>query len=434
VEEIQRLTSATAKLIMMFEDPWEELTFRNIGNQGGGRIFNAVEDRFLLCLTHLHGYGNWDLVRNSVRRCERFRFDFYLQSCSADALGKRCEMLMRSAERELIEIERKRQVAEAQASTVSKSKSVGDVAKERLAEITKLIAEESKRLAVTRMQLQKLKSSGGLLVAKVDTAPVTEVVEEGVPGVVAVPHTNVGRAPGYAVPVPMGLVPELCRLLIAAGPEGISKVITPFVANHPQYAKRQVEFKMHEVAIKERRPHVSDKIIWHIRDAYTKYIDMENFDDDSAHVPVDHPPAKASSGKGKGGDKSASKRKRESSGGDDKGIEMTAEQLKDLKGVAEREPKKFKRAFGFFVKGKRSEAEKELGDKASNADALRDLLTKKWETSNSDTRQAFEKMEQDDRSRYQREFIAWEEAKAMVEKVKVVGGEKSGVGGKKKKA
>lgn len=53
LEEIGRLTSATAKLITMFEDPWEELTFRNVGNQG--RIFNAVEDRFLLCLTHLHG-------------------------------------------------------------------------------------------------------------------------------------------------------------------------------------------------------------------------------------------------------------------------------------------------------------------------------------------------------------------------------------------
>ena len=87
LEEISRLTTATAKLIMMFDDPWEELTFRNVGNQG--RIFNAVEDRFLLCLTHLHGYGSWDQVRNSVRRCERFRFDFYLQSCSSDALGKR---------------------------------------------------------------------------------------------------------------------------------------------------------------------------------------------------------------------------------------------------------------------------------------------------------------------------------------------------------
>jgi len=110
LEEIQRLTSATKKLIMMFDDPWEELTFRNIGTQG--RIFNAVEDRFLLCLTHVHGYGAWDLVRSSIRRCERFRFDFYLQSCSAETLGKRCENLMKAAERELIEIERKKNVVD----------------------------------------------------------------------------------------------------------------------------------------------------------------------------------------------------------------------------------------------------------------------------------------------------------------------------------
>jgi hypothetical protein len=119
-----------------------------------------VEDRFLLCLTHLHGYGNWDLVRNSVRRCERFRFDFYLQSCSADALGKRCELLMRSAERELNEIERKKQVADQQASSSTKPKGVGDVAKERLAEITKQIAEESRRLAATRATLSKIKTGG----------------------------------------------------------------------------------------------------------------------------------------------------------------------------------------------------------------------------------------------------------------------------------
>lgn len=87
VEEIGRLTAATAKLIGLFDDPWEELTFRNVGNVN--RIFTAVEDRYLLCLTHLHGYGNWEQVRNSIRRCDRFRFDFYLQSCSAETIGKR---------------------------------------------------------------------------------------------------------------------------------------------------------------------------------------------------------------------------------------------------------------------------------------------------------------------------------------------------------
>lgn len=87
LEEIQRLTIATGRLIAMFENPWEELTFKNVGNVG--RIFNYVEDRYLLCLTQLHGYGSWDLVRSSIRRCEKFRFDYYIQSCSAETLGKR---------------------------------------------------------------------------------------------------------------------------------------------------------------------------------------------------------------------------------------------------------------------------------------------------------------------------------------------------------
>jgi len=53
LEEIGRLTNAVAKLISMFTDPWEDLAFRHVVSQG--RVFNAVEDRYLLCLTHLHG-------------------------------------------------------------------------------------------------------------------------------------------------------------------------------------------------------------------------------------------------------------------------------------------------------------------------------------------------------------------------------------------
>ena len=68
---------------------------------------------------------------------------------------------MRSAERELLEIERKRQVADAPGggNGGNKLKSAGDVVKERLSELTKQIADESKRLANTRSQLQKLKTT-----------------------------------------------------------------------------------------------------------------------------------------------------------------------------------------------------------------------------------------------------------------------------------
>ena len=66
---------------------------------------------------------------------------------------------MRSAERELLEIERKRQATDSSSSATARLKSTGDVAKERLADITKQIAEESKRLAATRASLQKLKTT-----------------------------------------------------------------------------------------------------------------------------------------------------------------------------------------------------------------------------------------------------------------------------------
>ena len=105
VEETNRLQEATSKLIQKFDDPWNELTFRYTG--GATRVFNQDEDRFLLCLTHLHGYGNWERVRTSIRQSDHFRFDFYINSLTEEQIAKRCDTLMKSAERELLEIEKK---------------------------------------------------------------------------------------------------------------------------------------------------------------------------------------------------------------------------------------------------------------------------------------------------------------------------------------
>lgn len=213
----------------MFEDPWEELTFRNVGNQG--RMFNAVEDRFLLCLTHLHGYGSWDLVRSSIRRCEVFRFDFYLQSCSSEALGKRCEILMRSAERELAEIERKRQAAESASSNAQKPRSAADVNRERLAELEKQIDNESRRLANVRAQLQRIKV-GKTTDSSIPAASTTSVVNttkekqvkktsnikvsdkettEKLPSEKKKSTSKGSARGGNLRQVPDGLLPELCK-------------------------------------------------------------------------------------------------------------------------------------------------------------------------------------------------------------------------------
>lgn len=50
------------------------------------------------------------------------------------------------------------------------------------------------------------------------------------------------------------------RILIKAGPDGIVKVVTSFLQLHPSISKRQIELKVAEIAIKEKRPSDTTKV------------------------------------------------------------------------------------------------------------------------------------------------------------------------------
>jgi hypothetical protein len=85
-----------------------------------------------------------------------------------------CELLMRSAERELLEIERKRQssggidtigVTSSLSNSSASTKTPSEAMNQRLNDITKRINEETKRLAAVRAQLQKVKSGQSSLAA-----------------------------------------------------------------------------------------------------------------------------------------------------------------------------------------------------------------------------------------------------------------------------
>lgn len=166
------------------------------------RLFDNI-----ICIQY-HSYGNWDLVRSSMRRCDRFRFDFYIQACTAEALGKRlvveiivivsysknnypcdclfgsylrflycsfivfvlrCELLMRAAEREVNEMEKKKQAVDALAVSNARPKDLADVNKTKLESLIKEIRAESHRLSLARTQLQTLKSSNTKAKAEVAT-------------------------------------------------------------------------------------------------------------------------------------------------------------------------------------------------------------------------------------------------------------------------
>jgi len=275
LEEIQRLTNATAKLIGCFEDPWEELTFRHSGS--ANRIFNAAEDRFLLCLTHMHGHGSWNRIRSSLQRSDRFRFDSYLQSCSEEALGKRCEMLMRSAERELCEIERKN----SEAAIAGKARDGKNADQEKLKLLTANQQEIAKKMANLRMQMRALKDgpvnkgAPGSKALKTDGA--TKAGASGAAGAGGSSGSGVKKPKPVLLPssasvgsalklpkaaggsketkaktsnFPEDVVPELCKYVLANASLGLEAFKSGFTSIHPEIAKRQVEMKVQEIFIK----------------------------------------------------------------------------------------------------------------------------------------------------------------------------------------
>lgn len=103
IGEIKGLERGTRILVGIFDNPWEELEFTHINCKD--KLFTIEEDRHLLCWTRKYGYGHWQAIKNAVRRNPNFRFDYFLRSLPVELLGKRCEQLMKAAEKEVEQIE-----------------------------------------------------------------------------------------------------------------------------------------------------------------------------------------------------------------------------------------------------------------------------------------------------------------------------------------
>jgi hypothetical protein len=121
---------------------------------------------------------------------------------------------MRSAERELAEMERKKMAADAMSSANVRPRSSADVNKERMLDLTHQIAVEAKRLANTRAQLAKLKSTtGGVAPIPMKSTSVAGAKE----GAGKKTSSNEPKASGGTIGgsraqvVPEGLLPELCK-------------------------------------------------------------------------------------------------------------------------------------------------------------------------------------------------------------------------------
>ena len=68
------------------------------------KYFSKEADVVLLCLTHEHGYGNWQQIKHALKRDTRCRFDHLFMSRTVQELQKRVDILVKSLEKEIYDL------------------------------------------------------------------------------------------------------------------------------------------------------------------------------------------------------------------------------------------------------------------------------------------------------------------------------------------
>ncbi|KAL7066931.1 SNF2 family N-terminal domain-containing protein [Cryptosporidium serpentis] len=87
-----------------YEDSWKELNLNTTLVKKDKIQFNMDEDRYLLNMTPIVGYGNWDYLKNCIRQDPTWKFDWFLKSRSPSDLGKRVDFLIKILKKEYIDI------------------------------------------------------------------------------------------------------------------------------------------------------------------------------------------------------------------------------------------------------------------------------------------------------------------------------------------
>ena len=81
-----------------YKNPWRERHFHY--GTSRGKAYTEDEDRFMVCMTHKLGYGEWEALKAAVRQSWLFRFDWFLKSRTPAELGRRVDTLIRLIEKE----------------------------------------------------------------------------------------------------------------------------------------------------------------------------------------------------------------------------------------------------------------------------------------------------------------------------------------------
>lgn len=210
----------------------------------------------------------------AVRRNPNFRFNYYMRSLPADAIGRRCEQLMKAAEREIESMEKKAREESGVAATTDENVPSEPVKLPRFKEIRamkrqeadKVVAEERKQLENKVDQIESQMESIQKRLKELQQYA-KESVQKSAPSRKKEKYTE----------VPEELLPELANLVAMSGNASKDNVASKFVERYPgQMTKKIICAKIDEIARKEKRSEEGDtKMVWYVLPDYLNLLDVE---------------------------------------------------------------------------------------------------------------------------------------------------------------
>ena len=211
----------------------------------------------------------------AIRRNPNFRFNYYMRSLPSDAIGRRCEQLMKAAEREIEAMEKMvREESGAATDTGGENAPLEPVKLPRFKEIRamkreeaeKVVAEERKQLEGKVDQIESQMES-----IQKRLKELQKYAKEGVQ------QSTTSRKKEKYTEVPEELLSELANLVATSGNSSKDNVASKFAERYPgQMTKKIICTKIDEIARKEKRSEEGDtKMVWYVLPDYLDLLDVE---------------------------------------------------------------------------------------------------------------------------------------------------------------
>lgn len=219
----------------------------------------------------------------AIRRHPNFRFDYFLRSLPSELIGRRCEQLMKAAEKEVEQLERKaREDAGMITEEEKKEGSDGEGNVQMQEPLPPIELPDFRTLRAQRRREAQREEEAKHQELETKVAEIDERVKEIRDRLKVLNEYSRESAPvvNPSAEFPDDLLPELANIVAKSGPSSITSIANRFSTEHPgQASKRKICSKIDSIAIKEKRKSEGDtKVCWYLRPDYEKLLSTETLE------------------------------------------------------------------------------------------------------------------------------------------------------------